>query len=114
MKSKIVMSLALILLAFISSSYITFKEQVDDAYLPIAAQVTYNKNTFIKTESCAKCHDCSNQNVVLYPMEVRLEANFISLKETKKILFEEVKTSAEAVDLSEPLFPDAFKNSIKN
>ncbi len=108
------MSLGLILLAFVSSSYIRFNEKFGDAYSPITAQVTHYKNTFIKTESCAKCHDCSNQNVVLYPVEIKLDSNFNSLKETKKILFEVVKTTPEVADLSQPLFPDAFKNSIKN
>ena len=113
MKSKITLVLGLFALAFFSSSYIKNTSDSGLEYHFIkekAAFHSFQNSVSMPATACAKCHDCTGQNVSADTSQVNLKVKFNEvLKSTKT---PQTYKTTEVFDAEAPLQPDAFKNNL--
>lgn len=115
MKFKIIILMNLLLLVFVSSSYINYKEPRDNKYVQVDHNVALKHTIDNQSEvtSCNKCHDCNAQNTMTIDT---ISTSLKNLNKSIKSQLEESKSTTknklENIDLDLNINPDTFKNNI--
>jgi hypothetical protein len=116
MKFKIIILMNLLVMAFVSSSYVNHKGSLNNKYLQINNNLAlkHSIDNQIEVTSCNKCHDCNAQNTMtIDTISTSLKNLTKNLKPPLEVSKSSTIKKIENIDLDINLFPDSFKNKLR-